>query len=40
MIALAAAANGARIRVLCMTHDKGTVVLPESDDRSHRECKA
>jgi hypothetical protein len=36
MIALAAAANGANIRVLCMTHDKGTVVLSESDSMSHR----
>jgi hypothetical protein len=34
MIALAAAANGANIRVLCMTHDKGTVVLFESDGTS------
>jgi len=36
MIALAAVANGASIRILCMTHDKGTVVLSESDSKSHR----
>jgi hypothetical protein len=35
MIALAAAANGADIRVLCMTHDKGTVILTEGNIANH-----